>query len=140
MTQTLSSFIDKLERLNSGSFIGEVRREVATEGLKMISAGFMFGTNPYGERWAERKRDVPWPTLYKSHALHDSFMAYPTPYGVLFENALPYAARQNYGDKKDGGAGIKSRVMLPSKSRGLPVQWNTMINKAYSKQVRKAVA
>ncbi len=134
MTQTLSSFIDKLERLNSGSFIGEVRREVATEGLKLINKGYRDSTDPYGNRWHALKSGFRKP-LVLTGAFRDTWMAYPTPVGVRFVNGVDYGTFHQYGTKN-----IPVRMVIPKTYLGLPRTWTDVIAKAYSSQVRKAVA
>ncbi len=134
MTKTLSSFIEKLERLDSGSFIGEVRRQVATEGLKLINAGYRDSVDPYGNRWQPLKRRDGKP-LVLTGAFRDTWMAYPTPTGVRFLSGVDYGAYHQYGTKT-----IPFRRVIPLKTLGMPRPWLDVINKAYSASVRKAVA
>ncbi len=134
MSQPLSEFIGKLERLNSGSFIGEVRRQVAYDGLRLIAAGYKTSTDPYGARWQPLKYRDGKP-LVLTGAFRDSWMANPTSTGVRFTSGVGYGAYHQYGTRS-----IPFRRVIPMRSYGLPKAWTDAIAKAYSSQVRKAVA
>lgn len=134
MTQTLSSFIEKLERLNTGSFIDGVRRQVAADGLKLINAGYRDSTDPYGNRWHALKSSFRKP-LVLTGAFRDTWVAYPTPTGVRFVSGVYYGAFHQYGTKT-----IPVRMVVPKTYLGLPKPWNDAISKAYTKQVRGALA
>ncbi len=134
MTQTLHDFIAKLERLGTGSFIDGVRRQVATEGLRLINAGYRDSTDPYGVRWQPLKARDGKP-LVLTGAFRNTWMAYPTATGVRFQSGVDYGAYHQYGTKH-----IPFRRVIPLKTMGLPKTWVDAINKAYSTQVRKAVA
>lgn len=123
----VTDYLSRLEAFaTGGGFADHIKREVARSCLKEVEACFRTETDPYGMRWAPRKKDVPWAILFKSGALYGSFVALPTPTGVRFQSTKVYAARQNYG-----GGGITARNMLPSASRGLPSSWINAINNAF---------
>jgi phage gpG-like protein len=134
MTQTLTEFIGKLERLSSGGFIGEVRRQVATDGLRLIAAGYRDSVDPYGASWQPLKYRNGKP-LVLTGAFRDSWMAYPTPTGVRFLSGVDYGAYHQYGTRT-----IPFRRVIPMQNYGLPKPWTDVIAKAYSKQVREAVS
>ncbi len=134
MSQNLSQFIGKLERLSSGSFISEVRRQVAVDGLRLIAGGYRDSKDPYGASWQPLKYRNGKP-LVLTGAFRDTWMAYPTPTGVRFVSGVDYGAYHQYGTRS-----IPFRRVIPMLSYGLPKAWTDVISAAYSRQVRKAVA
>ncbi len=134
MSQTLTQFIEKLERLDGGSFIASVRRQVAYDGLRLIAQGYKDSVDPYGSRWEPLKyrRGKP---LVKTGAFRDTWMAYPTATGVRFQSGVDYGAYHQYGTRS-----IPFRRVVPMQRYGLPKPWTDIINAAYSKSVRAAVA
>lgn len=134
MTQTLDQFLGKLERLSTGSFINEVSREVAINGLRLIAAGYKDSVDPYGVRWDPLKYRDGKP-LVKTGAFRDTWMAYPTPTGVRFLSGVDYGAYHQYGTRK-----IPFRRVIPMQRYGRPKAWTDIINAAYSKRVREALA
>jgi phage gpG-like protein len=134
MTQTLHDFIGKLERVGGESFIAEVRRQVATDGLRLIAAGYRDSKDPYGAAWTPLKYRNGKP-LVLTGAFRDTWMAYPTPTGVRFLSGVDYGAYHQYGTSK-----IPFRRVIPLQSMGLPKPWTDVINAAYTKRVRQAVA
>lgn len=147
----VTDYVSQLESIATSGAFDAIKREVASTCLLEIDRGFRTQSDPYGNRWAKRKvravREVSpgffdtWPILYKSGALHDSFVAYPTATGVHFESTSVYAARQNYGDFEGGGyaGGIAPRKMLPSTHSGLGERWTAAINKAFVRHMRVAL-
>ena len=134
MTQTLHEFIGKLEQVGSDSFMSEVRREVAYDGLRLIAAGYRNSVDPYGSYWAPLKYRDGKP-LVLSGAFRDTWMAYPTATGVRFQSGVDYGAYHQYGTRS-----IPVRQVIPSSSRGMPSTWSELISKAFSKRIRQAVA
>lgn len=134
MTQTLKSFIGKLDRLQTGSFLDEIRREVAGEGLRLIAKGYRDSVDPYGSRWEPLKSREGKP-LVRSGLFRDTWMAYPTPTGVRFSSMVNYGAFHQYGTRT-----IPFRRVIPMQQYGLPKEWADVVNAAYSKRIRKAVA
>ncbi len=138
MSQTLHQFIEKLERLEGGSFIAGVRRKVAFDGLKLIGQGYKDSVDPYGSRWEPLKRPggkrVGGPLL-KTGAFRDTWMAYPTATGVRFQSGVDYGAYHQYGTGT-----IPFRRVIPMQRYGLLKAWSDIVNAAYSKSVRQAVA
>lgn len=131
----LADFIPKLEAMGQPASFDAVKRAVAISCLEEVDKCFQTQSDPYGTAWATRKKDVPWPILYKSGALHGSFTAYPTATGIHFEANAIYAARQNYG-----GGGITARNMLPNASKGLPSKWTEIINRVFFGVVQERLA
>lgn len=134
MTQTLHDFIGKLESLGGDSFMTNVRRQVAFDGLRLIAAGYRDSVDPYGATWTPLKYRNGKP-LVLTGAFRDTWMAYPTPAGVRFLSGVDYGAYHQYGTRT-----IPFRRVIPLKSMGLPRPWTDAISKAYSKQLRQAVA
>ena len=73
--------------------------------------------------------------LVKTGVMRDSILAYPTPDGVLFRVATPYAHFHQYGTKT-----IAIRRMLPATFLGLPPGWSAMVAAAFNTEVKGAVA
>ncbi len=138
MSQDLSSFIEKLSRVSTSGFMSEVRRQVATDGLRLINAGYQRSTDPYGMPWKPLKdpsgQRVGGPLL-KTGAFRDTWMAYPTPVGVRFLSGVDYGAYHQYGTRT-----IPFRRVIPLTQYGLPKPWTDAINKAYSSSIRKVLA
>lgn len=151
MSQTLAQFVEKLERLGTGSFIAEVRRKVAVDGLRLIGDGYRRSVDPYGNRWHELKASTvdfkdgrvrvrpkgprKGGILVKTAAFRDTWMAYPTGTGVRFNSGVDYGAYHQYGTRT-----IPVRMTIPKSFLGLPRPWSDAINRAYSTTVRQAVA
>lgn len=134
MSQTLSQFIEKLERVGGTSSISAVRREVAYGGLRLIASGYRDSVDPYGMRWQPLKYRKGKP-LVKTGAFRDTWMAYPTSTGVRFQSGVDYGAYHQYGTSS-----IPFRRVIPMGRYGLPRPWNDLISSAYSKHVRQVLS
>lgn len=134
MTQTLTDFIGKLERIGSGSFMSEVKRQAAIDGLGVIAYGYRNSVDPYGATWQPLKYRDGRP-LVLTGAFRDTWMAYPTPNGVRFASGVDYGAYHQYGTRS-----IPFRRVIPMAFYGMPKRWTEVISRAFSSQVRRAVA
>lgn len=140
MSTLLKDYIARLDRIGAGSPLAAMKREVATEGLKVIDEGFRTETNPYGGYWQPLKPPVRKSgagILDDTGAMRHGFFAWPTSIGVRFMNTRLYAAAQNYGRSE---ANLPSRRMLPTVRLGLGFKWREMLARVFNSTMRKALS
>jgi phage gpG-like protein len=132
----LQRLVGRLEALTRSSFIEGVKRRVAVQGLKLIGAEFASSTDPYGVSWPSLRYPRPGgPVLVKTGVMRDSILAYPTPDGVLFRVATPYAKFHQYGTGR-----IPIRRMVPATFLGIPPAWSAMVAEAFNAEIRASAS
>jgi hypothetical protein len=120
------------------SLVDEMGQMVAEEALDLVKEGFAKQTDPYGDRWQEKKVDdgrsilvgktvqlKKWQIVKKGNG---KWTLSPSPtagdYAGAHQDPQP---RARWGGKK-----LPRRMMIPSKARGLPQSWQKRMDEAMS--------
>lgn len=118
------------------SLIDEMGQLAAEEVLDLIQEGWSKQSDPYGKRWLQKKRPdgrailvgktlqlKKWAVIKKGNG---KWTVAPSPtagdYAGAHQDPRPRAAW--------GGKSLPQRMMIPSKSRGLPPEWRRRIEDA----------
>jgi phage gpG-like protein len=134
VSTTLKEYAERLSRLGEPGALDGMKREIAVEGLKLIEAGFRAESDPYGQKWATRKREYPWAILTKSGEFRRSFFGYPLTNGVRFVGTAPYGIYHQTGTQN-----MASRKTLPVSARGLGMRWTKMVDGVFARGIKKAL-
>jgi len=118
------------------ALVDEMGEMVAEEALDLVKEGFAKQTDPYGDRWQDKKVDdgrsilvgktvqlKKWQIVKKSNG---KWTLSPSPtagdYAAAHQDPRPRAA---WGGKK-----LPRRMMIPSKARGMPPAWSKRMEEA----------
>lgn len=118
------------------SLVDEMGEMVAEEALDLVKEGFAKQTDPYGDRWKEKKVDdgrsilvgkttrlrLGWHTVKKGNGKWT--VAPSVEYAAAHQDPQP---RARWGGKK-----LPQRMMIPSRKRGLPPEWQKRMDEAMS--------
>ena len=125
-------FGDSLRRLEkiakachgAGRKVADVRQNVADEVLTLIDKGFRETVDPYGKRWAPKKRENGMPTLQHTSRMRRSYFARVVGSRIVVKNATPYA-----GYHQDGTKHMVARKTVPDRS-AIPRNWEKPLREA----------
>lgn len=126
----IQNIIDRLRRvkaeLSSGRLLtAEIKKEVKS----LLKYQFDNQVDPYGVKWQKTKEGK---NFDSQNNVFKSFNVDVAGNKVLIYSSLPYAIFLHRGTKH-----LPARPILPDPSRGLG-KWQTKINQAYSRAIRKA--
>jgi phage gpG-like protein len=105
--------------------LSQMSRDMGEEALELIAEGFATETDPYGKRWQDKKVDDGRSILVgKTARLRRGW--HLQRYG---RSGFTIAPSVNYaGFHQKGTKRMVARMMVPSRSRGMPPKWRTAMN------------
>ena len=111
--------------------VSVMSEQVAEEALALVNEGFAKQTDPYGKAWQEKKVDDGRSILvgkttrlrrgwHKVKISESKWAIHPSvTYAAAHQDPQP---RANWGGKR-----LPQRMMIPSKTRGMPIAWTKRI-------------
>jgi phage gpG-like protein len=94
--------------LESTEFLAELGHDLAVVVDDQIREGFKSSQDPYGQQWAPRAQEYPWPPLLKTYEMAGTFITTGNSDGVTVENPTVYASFHQLGTRR-----MDARPMLP---------------------------
>jgi phage gpG-like protein len=104
--------------------VADVRQNVADEMLVLIDRGFKTTTDPYGSRWAPKKRDNGKPTLQHTTMMRRSYFARVVGTRIVVKNTVEYS-----GYHQSGTQNMVARKTVPDRAQ-IPRSWEKPLREA----------
>ena len=125
----LEQLIKRTQTIADPGFMRALSADMAEETLSLIRQGFANESDPYGRPWQQLKRRQG-RILQDTGRLRNSFHYSLTPGGFRVANATVYARahqdpqpRSGWGKRPGSLSQLPQRMMVPSKTLGLPPRY-----------------
>lgn len=128
----LSAFLVKFENF-SNTYRHKLSTDLAQASERLISAGFLTESDPYGNRWETQKKPRK-PILYKTGNLFRSFVSAQTGTGFNVRSTVSYGIYHQTGTYK-----MPARKIIPSQNAGLPRMWMKEYERVFSKTATEGI-
>lgn len=116
--------------------VEQMSEAAAEEALDLVAEGFQKQQDPYGTPWAPKKVDDGRPILVgETTRLRRGWHKRKTGKGKwTIAPSVEYAAAHQDPQPRPkwGGKKLPQRMMIPSKARGIPAEWQRRIQEALS--------
>lgn len=114
----LARWEQQLGKISDGRVAFEIADEMSDRALALVAEGFAKESDPFGRRWAPKKRDDGRPILRgETNRLVQYRKAFVNQHGFRVESRAPYARYHQTGTRK-----MVARPMVPVGNR-LPPKW-----------------
>lgn len=132
-TKKLQELAIKVKRLGpNNTHIKSGLQEIAALWENRVKTNFRKSIDPYGNKWAEI-------THREGQPLLDTSMLRNSIHGEVRGLSIVLGSPLEYADTHQRGIGVKQRMFVPTKARGLPDKWKNEYVKILIKNVEKAL-
>jgi phage gpG-like protein len=111
--------------------VADIRRDVAHEITMILDEQFKTSSDPWGKRWAPKKRDNGKPTLIDTSSMRRSFFVSVSGTKIKIINSAEYSGYHQSGTSK-----MVARKMVPD-TGAMPRKWEPRLRKVAKSGVTK---